>query len=247
MKQYDAIVIGSGQAGGPLAKKLALAGKKTALIEKRWIGGTCVNDGCTPTKTMVASAKAAYMAGHSGPLGVKIKGYSVNMPVIKKRKDEVVHLFRDGSQKGLEETKNLDLLFGEAAFTGKKTISVTLNAGGVKELVADLFFINTGAKPFIPEIEGLNETGFLNSTTILDLDYVPEHLLILGGNYVGLEFGQMFRRFGSKVTVLERSGRIVSREDEDVSKALTEILVDEGIIIHTNTVATHFKKRKTKK
>src|SRR5471030_1362379 len=116
MKLYDAIIIGAGQAGVPLAKKLALAGKKTALIEKRWIGGTCVNDGCTPTKTMVASAKAAYMAGHSGPLGVKIKGYSVNMPQIKKRKDEVVHQFRDGSLKGLEATKGLDVIFGEAAF-----------------------------------------------------------------------------------------------------------------------------------
>src|SRR5476649_892023 len=112
MKNYDAIVIGAGQAGGPLAKKLALAGKKTALIEKRWIGGTCVNDGCTPTKTMIASAKAAYMAAHSAPLGVKIKGYSVDMPKIKKRKDEIVHLFRDGSREGLEATKNLDLMFG---------------------------------------------------------------------------------------------------------------------------------------
>ncbi|MDB4905085.1 MAG: mercuric reductase [Mucilaginibacter sp.] len=247
MKQYDAIVIGSGQAGGPLAKKLALAGKKTALIEKRWIGGTCVNDGCTPTKTMVASAKAAYMAAHSALLGVKIKGYSVNMPVIKKRKDEVVHQFRDGSRKGLEETKNLDLLFGEAAFTREKTISVTLNDGGIEELGADLFFINTGAKPFIPEIEGLNDIDYLNSTTILDLDYVPEHLLILGGNYIGLEFGQMFRRFGSKITVIEKSGRIVSHEDEDVSEELTKILKDEDITIHTNTITTGFKKKKSGK
>lgn len=247
MKQYDAIVIGSGQAGGPLAKKLALAGKKTALIEKRWIGGTCVNDGCTPTKTMVASAKAAYMAGHSAPLGVKIKGYSVNMPVIKKRKDEVIHLFRDGSKKGLEETKNLDLLFGEAVFTEKKTISVTLNDGGIEELRAHLFFINTGDKPFIPEIEGLNDIDYLTSTTILDLDYVPEHLLILGGNYIGLEFGQMFRRFGSKVTVLEKSGRIVSHEDEDVSEELTKILEDEDITIHTNTIIAGLKKKKSEK
>src|SRR5471030_510917 len=124
MKQYDAIVIGSGQAGGPLAKKLALAGKKTALIEKRWIGGTCVNDGCTPTKTMVASAKMAYMAGNSAPLGVKIKAFSVDMPKIKKRKDDVVQMFRGGSQKGLEATKNLDILFGEASFTGAKTLTV---------------------------------------------------------------------------------------------------------------------------
>src|SRR6185312_6216222 len=127
MKQYDAIVIGAGQAGGPLAKKLALAGKKTALIEKRWIGGTCVNDGCTPTKTMVASAKMAYMAAHSAPLGVKIKKFSVDIPKIKKRKNEIVHQFRNGSRSGLEATKGLDVIFGEATFTGDKTISVMLN------------------------------------------------------------------------------------------------------------------------
>jgi len=245
MKQYDTIVIGAGQAGGPLAKKLALAGKKTALIEKRWIGGTCVNDGCTPTKTMVASAKAAYMAGHSSPLGVKIKGYSVDMPKIKKRKDEIIHLFRDGSQRGLEATKGLDVIFGEAEFIGDKTISVKLIKGGkVKEFKAGQFFINTGAKTFIPGIEGLTDIDYLTSTTILDLDYVPEHLLIIGGNYIGLEFGQMFRRFGSKVTIIEKSGRIVSREDEDVSEELTKILEAEDITIHTNAITTGFKQKK---
>jgi dihydrolipoamide dehydrogenase len=248
MKQYDAIVIGAGQAGGPLAKKLALAGKKTALIEKRWIGGTCVNDGCTPTKTMVASARAAYMAGHSGPLGVKIKSYSVDMPKIKKRKDEVVHQFRNGSQKGLEATKNLEIVWGEATFIGDKTISVKLKAGGkAKEFKADRIFLNTGGKTFIPEIEGLSDIDYLTSTTILDLDYVPEHLLIIGGNYIGLEFGQMFRRFGSKVTILEKSGRIVSREDEDVSEELTKILKTEAITIHTNAAATGFKQKKNDK
>src|SRR5476651_433615 len=177
MKQYDAIVIGAGQAGTPLAKKLALAGKKTLLVEKRWIGGTCVNDGCTPTKNMIASAKAAYMASHSGPLGVKIKGFSVDMRAIKKRKDEIVHMFRDGSKNGLEATKNLDLLFGEATFTGDKTISVKPNDGGkAAAFTADLFFINTGAKTFVPEIEGLKAIDYLTSTTILDLVEVPEHL-----------------------------------------------------------------------
>jgi len=245
MKQYDAIVIGAGQAGGPLAKKLALAGKKTALIEKRWIGGTCVNDGCTPTKTMIASAKMAYLAGNSAPLGVKIKGYKVDMPTIKKRKDEVVHRFRDGSQKGLEATKGLDVIFGDAEFIADKTISVKLNDGGkIKEFQADQFFINTGAKTFIPEIEGLADIDYLTSTTILDLEYVPEHLLIIGGNYIGLEFGQMFRRFGSKVTIVEKSGRIVSREDEDVSEELTKIMEGEDITIHTNAVTTGFKKKK---
>lgn len=248
MKQYDAIVIGAGQAGGPLAKKLALAGKRTALIEKRWIGGTCVNDGCTPTKTMVASAKAAYMAGHSGPLGIKIRGYSVDMPQIKKRKDEIVHQFRDGSLKGLQTTLNLDVIFGDATFIGNKRIAVSLNEGGGKEeMQAPLIFINTGAKTFIPAIEGLMDIDFLTSTTILNLDVVPEHLVVIGGNYIGLEFGQMFRRFGSKVTILEKSERIVSREDEDISEELTNILRAEDMIIHTKASATAFKQKKSGK
>jgi len=243
MKQYDAIVIGSGQAGGPLAKKLALSGKKTALIEKRWVGGTCVNDGCTPTKTMVASAKMAYLAANSAPLGVKIKNFSVDLQQIRKRKDDVVHQFRNGSQKGLESTKNLDLIFGDATFTDNKTILVKLNSGREKEFKADLFFINTGAKTFIPDIEGLSDIDYLTSTTILDLEEIPEHLLILGGNYIGLEFGQMFRRFGSKVTILEKSDRIVSREDEDISEELTKIFKAEDIGIYTNATATSFKKK----
>jgi len=247
MKQYDAIVIGAGQAGGPLAKKLALAGKKTALIEKRWIGGTCVNDGCTPTKTMVASARMAYLAGKSAELGVNIKGYSVDLKKIKKRKDAIVHQFRNGSQKGLEATKNLDVIFGEATFTGEKTIAVKLKSGRTKEFAAELFFINSGAQTVIPDIEGLAEIDYLTSTTILDLDEVPEHLLVIGGNYIGLEFGQMFRRFGSKVTVVERSARIVSREDEDVSEELDKILKAEDIIICTGAVTTGFKQKKAGK
>ena len=243
MKQYDAIIIGAGQAGVPLARKLAAAGKKTALIEKRWVGGTCINDGCTPTKTMVASAKMAYMAANSAPLGIKIKSFSVNMPTIKKRKDDIVHQWRDGSTKALEKMQNLDLIFGEAVFTGEKTLSVKLNSDRKKEIKADWIFINTGAKPFIPEIEGINEIDYLDSTSIMELDEVPEHLLIVGGNYIGLEFGQMFRRFGSKVTVIEKSGRIVSREDEDISEELTKILEAEDIKFHTNATTTRFKKK----
>jgi pyruvate/2-oxoglutarate dehydrogenase complex dihydrolipoamide dehydrogenase (E3) component len=243
MLKYDVIIIGAGQAGVPLAKKMALAGKKTLLVEKRWIGGTCVNDGCTPTKTWVASAKAVYMAANSGPLGVKIKGYSVNMAKIKKRKDEIVHQFRDGSQKGLEATKNLTILFGEATFTDGKEISVKMKNGKRKAFVGELIFINTGAQPYIPDIDGLNTIDYLTSTTILDLEHIPKHLLIIGGNYIGLEFGQMFRRFGSRVTVLEKTERIVSREDEDVSEELTTLLAEEDVNIRTNTVATAFKKK----
>jgi pyruvate/2-oxoglutarate dehydrogenase complex dihydrolipoamide dehydrogenase (E3) component len=242
MKTYDAIVIGAGQAGGPLAKKLALAGKKTALIERRYVGGTCINDGCTPTKTWVASAKAAYMASKSKDLGINIKSFRVDMAQIKKRKDKVVSLFRNGTQKGIEETKGLDLIFGEATFTGPKTITVKLNDGGKKELKADLIFMNTGCKTIIPDIEGIREIDYLTSTTILDLDKVPDHLLIIGGNYIGMEFGQMFRRFGSKVTILEKSDRIVRREDEDISAELKNIMEEEGIKVLTDTQATKFKK-----
>ncbi|MFI5160259.1 MAG: mercuric reductase [Sphingobacteriales bacterium] len=242
MKTYDAIVIGAGQAGGPLAKKLALAGKKTALIEKRYIGGTCVNDGCTPTKTWVASAKMAYMAANSKALGVNIKSFKIDMKQIKKRKDDIVMQFRNGSQKGLEQTKGLDLVFGEAKFTGEKTISVKLKNGKVSELKADLIFMNTGCKPIIPEIEGINEIDYLTSTSILELDKVPEHLLIIGGNYIGLEFGQMFRRFGSKVTVIEKGKRIVAREDENVSEELTKILEAENIKILANSQTLKLKK-----
>jgi len=241
LKTYDAIVIGAGQAGTPLAKKLALAGKKTALIEKRFIGGTCVNDGCTPTKTWVASAKMAYMASVSKALGVTIKSYKVDMKRIKKRKDDVVNLFRNGSQDGLEKTKGLDLLFGEAAFTGEKTISVKLKNGRKVEMKADLVFLNTGCKTIIPEIEGINYIDYLTSTSILELDKVPEHLLVIGGNYIGLEFGQMFRRFGSKVTLIEKGPRIVGREDEDVSEELTKILEAERIKILTDSQTLKFK------
>jgi dihydrolipoamide dehydrogenase len=244
MKEYDCIVIGSGQAGTPLAKKLALAGKKTLLVEKRFIGGTCVNDGCTPTKTMVASARVAYLAGKCNEMGVTIKGYKVDMRQIKKHKDDIVLKSRNGGQAAVEKTKNLDLLFGDATFIDKKTISVQPEKGKAKEFKADLIFINTGAKTIIPnDIEGLDEIDYLTSTTILDLEKVPEHLLIIGGNYIGLEFGQMFRRFGSKVTILEKSARLLSREDEDISAEITNILEQEDITIHTNAKATKFKSK----
>lgn len=242
MKTFDAIVIGSGQGGGPLAKKLALSGKKTALIERRYVGGTCVNDGCTPTKTWVASAKAAYMASKSHELGVDIKSFRVNMVQIQKRKHDVVSLFRNGSQKGIEATKGLNLIFGEATFTGAKTISVKLDNGKAEEMRADLILVNTGCRPVIPDIEGLKDIDYLTSTSILDLSKVPEHLLVIGGNYIGLEFGQMFRRFGSKVTILEKSSRIISREDEDVSDELTKLLEEEKIKILANSEAVQFRR-----
>ncbi len=242
MKHYDAIVIGAGQAGSPLCRKLANAGKKTLMVEKRWIGGTCVNDGCTPTKAMVASAKAAYLAKRCDNLGVHIDGFHINMKQVKKRKDEIVMQSRMGGQKAIEKTENLDLLFGEAAFTGPKTIKIKLNDGGEEEAKADLFFLNTGATPFVPDIEGLKDIDYLTSTTILDLEEVPEHILIIGGNYVALEFAQMFHRFGSKISVLERGERIMAKEDEDISDELKKILVNEGLDIYTQAQVHQLEK-----
>ncbi len=233
MKIYDVIVIGSGQAGTPLAKKLAKAGKKTALIEKRFVGGTCVNDGCTPTKTIIASARNAYMATRTD-LGVEVSSFKVNLPAIMQRKDGIVLKSRNGGQQGLEDTENLDLIFGDASFTGIKMITVNLNDGGIEEMTAELIFIDTGAKTTIPEIEGIKTVPYLTSTTILDLKELPESLIIIGGNYIGLEFGQMFSRFGSKITVLEKGKRIMSREDEDVSETVTQFLSEEGISIISN-------------
>lgn len=243
MKHYDAIVIGSGQAGSPLCKELAKAGKHTAIIEKRFVGGTCINDGCTPTKTMIASAKAAHQVAHSAPLGVHIAGSHINMKEIKQRKDELVVSWRDSSRNSMEETENLDLIFGTATFTGHKTLSVKLNDGTDLALTADLIFINAGTTPMIPEIEGLDKVGYFTSTTLLDVEEVPDHLLVIGGNYVALEFAQMFHRFGSNISLLERGPRIMAREDEDVSAALNEILVNEGLKIYTNSQAIKFERQ----
>ncbi|MDN3588793.1 mercuric reductase [Pedobacter aquatilis] len=246
MTHFDAIIIGAGQAGVPLAKKLALAGKKTAIIEKRLVGGTCINDGCTPTKAMIASAKQAYQANKSSSLGVEIGPVKINFKKIKKRKDDIVEQFRGSAEKGIKETKGLKLFMGEARFSAEQELTILLNDGTESVLTADWIFINTGAKTFIPDIEGLSETDFLTSTSILELEKVPEHLVVIGGNYIGLEFGQMFSRFGSQVTILEKSASILAKEDEDVSKTMTEILEAEKIEIITkaqiNSVSSKNKK-----
>ncbi|MCY7422260.1 MAG: mercuric reductase [Chitinophagaceae bacterium] len=242
MKQFDAIVIGSGQAGTPLAKKLAEAGMKTALIEKRWIGGTCVNDGCTPTKSMIASARMAFMARKSATLGINLKDVSVDLPAIVDRKNKIVSQFRNGSLEGLQKVKNLEIVFGNAHFTGVKQLLVIKDDGTEETLAADLVFINTGASPGIPPIPGLADITYLTSTTILDLTVIPEHLLILGGGYVGLEFGQMFNRFGSKVTLLDTNETLLKREDRDIADCLCSILQNEGMTLHCKALVNKFEK-----
>ena len=239
-EQYDALVIGSGQAGSPLSSALAGAGLKTALVERRYVGGTCVNDGCAPTKTMVASARVAYLARRAADYGVDTGPITVDMARVWQRKQDIVESFRAGSQNRLENADGLDLLMGEARFTGHKRITISLNGGGTRHLTADKIFINTGARPRIPSLPGLDGVAYLDSTSIMDLDQVPEHLLVLGGGYIGLEFGQMFRRFGSQVTIVQRRGQVLAREDPDVAEGIAEILRGDGIelLLETQSLRT---------
>jgi pyruvate/2-oxoglutarate dehydrogenase complex dihydrolipoamide dehydrogenase (E3) component len=235
--QYDAIVIGAGQAGTPLARALAQSGRTTALIEREHVGGTCVNEGCTPTKTMIASGRVAYLARRAADYGVQIGPVTIDMGKVRQRKRDIVGSFRDGNQRRLEQTENLDLLFGTASFSGPKTVDVHLNEGSGRQISADLIFINAGARPSIPRLAGIDEVPYLNSTTIMELDAVPEHLLVLGGGYVGLEFGQLFRRLGSRVTIVQRAARLLAREDDDVADEVANILRQDGIDVLLETEA----------
>ena len=239
---YDAIVIGVGQAGKPLSIALANAGWKTAVIERLHVGGTCTNVGCTPTKTMVASARVAYLARRAADYGVHTGGVSVNMAEVRRRKRSIVDSFRNGSQRSLENTKNLDLLFGDASFTGTQSISVKMNSGDLRHLAAKKIFVNVGCRPADPRVDGLDQITVLDSTSIMELDDLPEHLLVLGGGYVGLEFGQMFRRFGSRVTVVQRGSQLLGREDQDVADGVAEIMREDGVEVLLNTEASRVER-----
>jgi pyruvate/2-oxoglutarate dehydrogenase complex dihydrolipoamide dehydrogenase (E3) component len=238
-QHYDAIVIGAGQGGVPLSRTLAQAGRRTALVEREHVGGTCINEGCTPTKTMVASAKVAYLDRRSGDYGVQNGPVTVDMVRVRQRKREIVDSFRSSNERRIEETDNLDLLVGEARFTGPKEIEVRLEGDEILGLTAENVFINVGARPGSVPVEGLDGVPALNSTSIMELDEVPEHLLVLGGGYVGLEFAQMFRRFGSAVTVVQRGEQLLSREDPDVAEAVAGILRDDGLEILLETRSRH--------
>jgi len=236
-QHYEAVVIGAGQAGVPLATTLAKAGRKTALVEREHVGGTCINEGCTPTKTMVASAKVAYFDRRSEEYGVSNGQVAVDMIRVRQRKREIVDSFRSGGERRLHDA-GVELIMGEARFSGPKDLEVRLNDGGETiRLTADNIFINTGARPANPPVEGLDSVPTLNSTTIMELDEVPEQLLVLGGSYVGLEFAQMFRRFGSEVTVVQRGKQLMSREDTDVAEAVAEIVRQDGIEVLLETQA----------
>jgi pyruvate/2-oxoglutarate dehydrogenase complex dihydrolipoamide dehydrogenase (E3) component len=242
-EQYDDIVIGAGQSGGPLSTALARAGRKVAIVEREHVGGTCINEGCTPTKTMVASARVAYLARRAADYGVGAGPITVDMKKVRQRKREIVDSFRNGSQSRIESTKGVDLLMGEASFAGEKTVEVRLNAGGTRLLRAERVFINTGARSSRPPLPGLEGVPFLDSTSIMELDVVPEHLLVLGGGYIGLEFGQMFRRFGSHVTIVQRGPRLMGREDADVADAVAEILREDGVEVLLETDAASVERR----
>jgi pyruvate/2-oxoglutarate dehydrogenase complex dihydrolipoamide dehydrogenase (E3) component len=227
---YDAIVIGTGQAGPPLAVRLAGAGMKVAIIERKLFGGTCVNTGCIPTKALVASARAAHFARRAAEYGVTINSaVTVDMKRVKERKDAIVRRSNEGVEKWLKGTEKLTVYEGHARFEDTHRVRI-----GDELLEADRLFINVGARANVPPFPGLDQVRYLTNSSMMDVDYLPEHLIIVGGSYVGLEFGHMYRRFGSEVTVVEMAPRLIRREDEDISEAIREILENEGINIRLN-------------
>jgi pyruvate/2-oxoglutarate dehydrogenase complex dihydrolipoamide dehydrogenase (E3) component len=241
---YDAIIIGTGQSGKPLAIALGRAGWKVAVIEREHVGGTCINVGCTPTKTMVASARVAYLARRSKDYGVNAAPVTVSMRRVLERKRGIVESFRNYGQKTLEKTANLELIFGEARFKDAQRVVVKLKGGGTRELEGKRVVINTGGRPAVPAIPGLARVPFLDSTSIMELTGLPKHLIVLGGGYIGLEFCQMFRRFGARVTIVNRDPRLILREDPDVSAEVEKILKEDGIEILNSTQVSLLEKIK---
>jgi pyruvate/2-oxoglutarate dehydrogenase complex dihydrolipoamide dehydrogenase (E3) component len=237
VSHYDAIVVGAGQGGGPLAGAFARAGRRTALIERVHVGGTCINEGCSPTKTMVASARVAYLARRAADHGV-LRGSPVQVELrrVRERKQAIVDSFRAGSERGLARA-GVEMIRGQAGFTGPRALDASSD-GNVRRLSADLVFVNTGLRPAIPQIPGLRDVPYFTSTSIMELAELPERLIVLGGGYVGLEFAQMFRRFGSRVTVLQHGPQLLPREDEDVATEVSRILADDGIDVVLNADAT---------
>jgi pyruvate/2-oxoglutarate dehydrogenase complex dihydrolipoamide dehydrogenase (E3) component len=237
--KFDAIIIGTGQAGPSLAARFSDAGMKVAVIERKQFGGTCVNTGCIPTKTLVASARAARVAERAQDYGVMIEGrVRVDMKKVKERKDGVVRRSNTGVENWMRSLENAFVYLGHARFLGPRAVKV-----GDEVLEADKIFINVGGRASVPSMTGLDAVPYLNNSTMMDVDFLPEHLIVVGGSYIGLEFGQMYARFGSRVTIVERNSRLINREDEDVSDAIKEILEKEDIAIRLNAQCISVEKR----
>jgi pyruvate/2-oxoglutarate dehydrogenase complex dihydrolipoamide dehydrogenase (E3) component len=234
--QYDVLILGSGQAGNPLASDFVKAGKRVALIERAEVAGTCINYGCTPTKTMVASAQRAWQARHAAELGIEVGSVRVNMEQIRARKRKIVEQFRTSNEKRFASGQP-ELVRGEARFVAPKEIAVALKAGDERRMTAETIVINTGDHPTVPRLAGLDSVPYLDNVSLMELDVVPEHLVVLGGGYEAVEFGQMFRRFGSDVTLIERGKHLLGHEDADVAEAVEGILREDGLTIETGAKA----------
>jgi pyruvate/2-oxoglutarate dehydrogenase complex dihydrolipoamide dehydrogenase (E3) component len=239
MQRFDAIVIGTGQSGPSLAHRLVRAGRRVAIAERKRFGGTCVNNGCIPTKSLIASARAAHVARRAADFGVVVEGpVRVDMKAVKARKDAIVRVSNEGVEEGLREAERITVFSDHARFVGPKQVAV-----GQDVIEAEQIFINVGARADIPPIAGLDQVPYLDNSSMMAVDFLPSHLVILGGSYIGLEFGQMYRRFGSEVTIIQRNTRLIPREDPDISEAIREILADEGIRILTDADATQIESR----
>jgi len=239
MTHFDAVIIGAGQAGPSLAGRLTQSGRKVAMIERKLFGGTCVNTGCTPTKTMIASAYAAHLARRSSDYGVTISGpVAVDFKAVKARKDEVAGKSRNSVESWLRGMANCTVYNGHASLLSAREVRV-----GSEVLTTDQIFLNVGGRAVVPDFPGVNQVQYLTNTSLLDLDTLPRHLVIIGGSYVGIEFGQMFRRFGSEVTIIEKGSRLVQHEDEDVSAAVKDILENEGIQVRLHAECIRLEPR----
>mgnify|MGYP000962164764 CR=1 FL=1 len=227
-EHFDAIVIGAGQAGPPLCERLDRAGMKTVLIERNLLGGTCVNTGCIPTKALIASARAAQLARRGADFGFDAGEVRVDMAAVKRRKDEIVGQSSEGVAEWIERMSNVSLVHGHARFTAPRTVAV-----GERSFTADRVFLDVGSRAAVPDMPGIRSVPFLTNSTMMDVDFLPEHLVVIGGSYIGLEFAQMYRRFGSRVTVVERGERLISREDDEVSDEIRAILERDGIEVRT--------------
>jgi pyruvate/2-oxoglutarate dehydrogenase complex dihydrolipoamide dehydrogenase (E3) component len=244
MPDFDAIIIGTGQAGPSLAFRLAGAGMKVAVVERHLVGGTCVNTGCTPTKALVASAYAARIARRAAEYGVVIgSDIGIDMRRVKARKDAIVAASRNGLTSALENAANITLYRGHARFVSPQAVEIAPDQHNTGRLHAERIFINVGGRALAPPMPGINEVPHLTNSSMMDVDFLPHHLIIVGGSYIGLEFGQMYRRFGSRVTIIEMAPRLVRHEDEDVSAAIKDIVEREGVEVRLNAECTSLAKR----